>query len=300
MRNESKLYLEGSQLRRQYINYLVLKGRSPKTIRVYVKWVKDLANHYKQSPATLEDHEITAFILHLHYNGKAKSTINQAVNAIRGFYKNILNWPADKLTFVVPRTSSPKKVPRAYSVSQIKRLFEAAETDPFQYTFLSCQYHTGVRLNEGCSLVFSDIERESSRVLVRGGKGDKDRYTLLPYMLEEQLDRYYHDYRRRLGSDPAYLFLGKRSNGRPLPDGSAQEMFYRARRKANLPDIGGIHTLRHSFASHQLMAGMSLERLRAVLGHRNITTTIRYLHLVGGGAIHYNERLSPLESLNPK
>ena len=186
-------------MRRQYIDYLVLKGRSEKTIRVYIKWVRDLANYYHCSPDKIEDHDITAFVLHLHYNGKAKSTINQAVNAIRGFYRHVLNRPADQLKFVVPRTSTPKKVPRAYSISQIERLFKAAEPDPFQYTFLFFLYHTGMRLNEGCHAVFSDIERESCRVIVRGGKGDKDRYTLFPYMLEEQLDRYYYDYYFQLG-----------------------------------------------------------------------------------------------------
>lgn len=263
-------------------------------------WVRRLSAHYGVSPDRLSEQQLLDFLLILHRKERAFSTINQAVNAFRYFYGKVLHRHPARLAECLPRPASAKIVPRAYSLVQIGQLLEAAQQQHLlHYTFLSCLYHTGLRLNEGCLLRFSEVERTSHRLLVKAGKGNKDRYTLLPDCLLEDLDRYYLDYRKGRPATQPWMFVGRNLPEKPLADGSAQHFFHQARKRAGLPHIGGIHVLRHSFASHQLAAGMSLQRLRAVLGHKNLTTTLRYLHLVTDAEpATYDPRVSPLARLD--
>ena len=278
---------------------MTLAGKADRTIDVYVGWVRRLAMHYRTSPDQLSDEQLRDFLLILHRKDRAFSTINQAINALRYFYGKVLRRPPTRLEECLPRPASAKIIPRAYSLVQIRRLLEAAQQQHIlHYTFLSCLYHTGLRLNEGCLLRFTEVERASHRLLVKAGKGNKDRYTLLPDCLLEDLDRYFLNYRKDRPATQPWMFVGRNLPEKPLADGSAQHFFYEARKRAGLPDIGGIHVLRHSFASHQLAAGMSLQRLRAVLGHKNLTTTLRYLHLVTDAEpATYDPRVSPLARL---
>lgn len=261
--------------------------------------MRRLAEHYHTSPDQLSDLQLRGFLLELHRRGRAFSTINQGVNAFRSFFGKVLHRTPERLNECLPRPGASKILPRAYSVDQIRCLLEAARAKHIlHYTFLSCLYHTGMRLNEGCFLRFNEIERSSHRLFVKAGKGNKDRYTLLPDVLVEALDRYYLDYRKYRPTDQPWMFVGRNLPQKPLADGSAQYFYYQARDRAGLPDVGGIHVLRHSFASHQLAAGMDLKRLQSVLGHKNLATTLRYLHLVTDTAPQsYDPRVSPL--VNP-
>jgi|GEM_PF-1255065 len=279
---------------------MTLAGKADRTIDTYVGWVRRLAAHYGISPDRLSEQQLLDFLLILHRKDRAFSTINQAVNAFRYFYGKILHRPPARLQECLPRPASAKILPRAYSLVQTEQLLDAArQKHILHYTFLSCLYHTGLRLNEGCLLRFNEVERTSHRLLVKAGKGNKDRYTLLPDCLVEDLDYYYSTYRKHRPATEPWMFVGRNLPGKPLVDGTAQNFFYRARERAGLPDIGGIHVLRHSFASHQLAAGMSLQRLRAVLGHKNLTTTLRYLHLVADAEpLTYDPRVSPLARLH--
>lgn len=262
-----------------------------------MRWVAQLSRFHGLSPDRLGRDEIRLYLLSLHDCERAASTINQAVNALRYFYGKVLDRPQDTLVRDMPRPRKAIHLPRAYSPGQIVQLLEAAKPDPLHYTFLSCVYHTGLRLAEGCRLCFTEVERDSTRIFVKGGKGRKDRYTVLPARLIEDLDNYYRNYRKGYGKSLPWMFLGKKACHKALTEGSAQGIFYSNRDRAGLPDIGGIHTLRHSFATHQLMAGMDLEKLKYVLGHKNLTTTIRYLHLITGVATNYDPDVSTLDSL---
>lgn len=277
---------------------MTLAGRSERTIRCYVDWVRRLAEFYRKSPDQLRNEQLVEFLLDLHKRKLAFSTINQAINAFRYFYGQVLDRTTGHLKKYLPRPGSPRRAPRAYSPEQIERLLDAARDLPLHYTFLSCLYHTGLRLNEGCYLRFNEIERGNQRIFVSSGKGNKDRYTILPQRLMEDFDRYFWEYRKHRPLDTRWMFVGKKRPTEALSDGSAQHMFYRNRKRAGLPEVGGIHVLRHSFASHQLLAGMDLERLRHALGHKNLATTLRYLHLVKDAQCdRYDPQVSPLESL---
>jgi integrase/recombinase XerD len=256
-----------------------------------------LSKFHGVSPDQLGHREIRLFLLELHHLDLAAATINQAINALRFFYGKVLGRPTDALARDLPRPRQDRREPRAYSPSQIVSLLAAARPDPLHYTFLSCLYHTGMRLGEGCQLCFTEVERDNERILIKSGKGRKDRYTLLPDRLVVDLDDYYQNHRKWYRKSLPWMFLGKRATHKPLTEGSAQDIFYRNRERAGLPDIGGIHTLRHSFASHQLKAGLDIEGLKHLMGHKNLTTTIRYIHLLTGPTKSYNPNISPLDSL---
>ena len=259
--------------------------------------MRRLSEYYGQSPDSINDEQIRGYLFSLHEQDLASSTINQAVNGLRYFYREVLRRSDEQLREGIPRPKTAKKLHRTYSPEQISALLEAAREDPLAHAFLSTLYHTGMRLNEGCHLTFTDIERCHGRVFVCQGKGQKDRYTLFPERLEFDLDHYYRTYRCRFGTTLPWVFLGKRKSTNHLVDGSAQYLFYKYRELAGIPELGGIHTLRHSFATHQLLMGISLEELRGALGHRSLLTTIRYLHSLAGCHHLYERRCSPLDTL---
>jgi site-specific recombinase XerD len=152
------------------------------------------------------------------------------------------------------------------------------------------KYAAGLRLTEVCRLEVSDIESAPDRmcIKVRQGKGGKDRYTLLSPRLLAALRDYWRYARPR-----RFLFPDSTGDG-PMGDQTAQRLYHAARSAAGIPHGGGIHTLRHSFATHLLEAGVDLHTLQRLLGHGHLGTTMRYLHLAQR---HLTGTTSPLELL---
>jgi integrase/recombinase XerD len=153
-------------------------------------------------------------------------------------------------------------------------------------------YAAGLRVSEVCALQVGDIESAPDRmcIKVRQGKGGKDRYTLLSPKLLETLRLYWHTGRPRL-----WLFPNKAGDG-PMFDQTAQRMYRAVCDRAGLTNFAGIHTLRHSFATHLLEAGVDLHTIQRLLGHGHISTTMRYLHLARS---RLTDTTSPLELLDP-
>jgi integrase/recombinase XerD len=253
-------------------------------VESYVGWVIHLARYHKRSPDLLNEEQVLDFLRTLHGRELATSTINQAVHSLRYFYHNLLNWPEECFEECLPAMRVPKHELRAYSVEQVTALLEAARSVLYQYTFLSLLYHTGLRLSEACNLQFNQIERSSRRIFVSQGKGKKDRYTVLPSRLQQELDHYYQSERRFQGKQVPWLFVSPHNPAVPLPPNSPQRFFHRIRCKAGLPHIGGIHILRHCFASHQLMCGMDVVQLKRLMGHNALQTTVRYMRLIEDNA----------------
>ena len=137
-------------------------------------------------------------------------------------------------------------------------------------------YGAGLRLNEGCHLRPTDIESSRMMIRVHQGKGAKDRYTILSAWLLEELRGYWRACHH--ASSP-WLFHSSRDPQRPLCDHVAQNVFYAALQRAGLPNRGGIHSLRHSFATHLLESGVEIMVLKKLLGHGSLKTTCGYLHV---------------------
>lgn len=277
-------------LRAQFIRELTLRGSTPRTIESYVGAVAALARHYGRSPDCITEEEIKAYLFHLIRERKfAASTMNVVVSALRFLYRHVLGRPIEQLAREVPRVKRQVRRPQVYSVAEVERLLVAGCTQLKHRSFLATVYATGLRLSEACALRVEHIDSARMQVRVVQGKGRKDRYTLLSPKLLAQLRAYWRLYR-----PGPWLFFG-RDRGQPLPGDTGQKIFYRAVERAKLPDKGGIHCLRHSFATHLLEAGVDLPVLQRLLGHSSLSTTAGYLHV---RAERFAQLKSPLELID--
>ena len=201
------------------------------------------------------------------------STMNQAACAARFLYEVVLGQA--RTDFVIPMAKVPATQPELLSRKQIAQLFEACH-DPARRMLLQTIYATGLRVSEACALRVADIDSAPDRMCIRvvSGKGGKDRYTLLRPTLLTLLRDYARNYKPH-----EWLFYGSaRTTGVSIT--TAQRTYQGARHRARIMKRGGIHTLRHGFATHLLEGGVDLFTIQKLLGHGYISTTSRYLHLI--------------------
>ena len=277
-------------LRDRMVDAMVLRGFSVRTQMSYVAAVRGLARHAHQAPDTLSADEVQAYLLHLIRDKKlAYASVNQASCACRFLFREVLG--RHDPVFEIPMAKVPRHLPRVLSRDEVNRLFNAAANLRAR-TLLMTTYAAGLRVSEVCALKLADIESAPDRmcIKVRDGKGSKDRYTLLSPCLLDALRQYW-----RAARPKEWLFPNPAGNG-PLYIQTAQRMYALARDKAGLGKEGGIHTLRHAFATHLLESGVDLPTLQRLLGHGHISTTMRYLHLAQS---HLTHTVSPLDLLKP-
>jgi site-specific recombinase XerD len=277
-------------LRQRMIDAMVLRGFAPRTQEAYCAAVGALAKHYGQGPDALGTGQLQSYLLHLITGKKlAYASVNQASCAFRFLFGTVLHQP--EVHLAIPMAKVPKRLPQILSREQVTRLIEAAATLRAR-TLLTTTYAAGLRVSEVCALQLTDIESAPDRMClkVRQGKGGEDRYTLLSPRLLTALRLYWRECRAR-------TWLFPNASGRaPIDVSTAQRMYCAARDAAGIPREGGIHTLRHAFATHLLEAGVDLPTIQHLLGHGYISTTMRYLHLARS---HLTRTTSPLELLDP-
>jgi site-specific recombinase XerD len=257
------------------IEEITLRNYSPRTAEAYVHAVSCLAQHYQRAPDTLTDPEIRQYLLQLHLKGGlSASTLNVAVSGLRFFYRHVVHREFYHLERNLPRPRQPRRRPKAYTLAEVRRLLQQC-THPKHRAFLMTVYGAGLRLNEACHLRPEHIERGLGLIRVEQGKRRKDRYTVLPAQVLAELESYW-----RVCHPPRpWLFPSSRDPAQPMPDGTGQKIFYQAVARAGLTDKGGIHCLRHSFATHWVEAGIQLFVLKRMLGHTSLSTTAGYVHL---------------------
>lgn len=264
-----------SPLRLRFIGELSLRGFSSRTIDSYVGWVYDLARHQHQSPNQLGDEQLKNYLLHLHQERNlTNNTIRVAVAALRSFYSLVQGRAVESLQQVLITPRLEMRRPEIYSVEEVQRLLSVGAVDVRARAFLSTVYSAGLRLNEACHLRVKDLLVDRRQIRVEQGKGNKDRYTILADGLIPVLREYYRAYRPK-----GWLFANRHGQEQPMLDVVGQRMYRRAVERAQLPRRGGIHSLRHSFATHLLESGVEVTVLQRLLGHHSIVSTARYLHL---------------------
>lgn len=262
-------------LRRQLIEELVLRGMSERTQEAYVHQVYHLAKFYRLSPDQLSEEQVRQYLFHLASERKlAASTVNQAVNAFRFFYSRVLRRELAVLRQALPHGRKSTRRPEVFSIGELEKLFTVGSVHPMHRAFLMTVYGAGLRLNEACHLKFEHLDRARMQTRVELGKGRKDRYTLLSPALLAELERYWRVCRPR-----HWLFPSSRDPQQPLPDGTGQKIYNAAIQRAGLRRKGGIHALRHSFATHLVEAGVELPVVQRLLGHQSLSTTTVYLHV---------------------
>jgi len=257
-------------LRQRFIDDLRLRNYSPRTIEAYVSQVACFARHFGRSPEVLGPEEVRRFQLHLLDRRVSWSTFNQAVCALRRLYGMTLGRP--EALPMIPYGKRPKTLPTVLAPEEVLRLLNGA-SHPRDRTFLSVAYGCGLRLEELTHLQVPDIDSARMVIHVRRGKGRKDRLVPLSCRLLAELRAYWRRYHPR-----PWLFPGADAE-RPISGSNMQRRFARLVQQVGLHKHCSLHTLRHSYATHLLEAGVDLLTLKALLGHRSLETTSRYLHV---------------------
>ena len=279
-----------SELRKRMNDAMVLRGFAERTKETYLACVTALAKHYGRPPDGLDTAAIQAYLLHLITERKlAYASVNQAVCAIRFLFAVVLGQRS--VAYEIPMAKAPKRLPQILTREEVARLFAHCR-DVRSRTLLMSTYAAGLRLSEVCALQLADIESAPERMClkVRQGKGGKDRYTLLSPRLLETLRIYW-----RVARPRHWLFPNSAGDG-PLCEQTAQRAYHAARHAAGIDHGGGIHTLRHAFATHLLEAGADIHTIQRLLGHGPVSTTMRYFHLARS---RLTGTTSPLELLPP-
>jgi len=257
-------------LRQRFIDDLRIRNYSPRTIQAYLAGVVRFVKHAGRSPDLPGPEDIRAFQLHLLHKRVSWSQFNQTVCALRFLYRVTLGRP-EQLPYI-PYGKRPKTLPAVLSPEEVARLLQAAAPGRDR-VLLQVAYGCGLRLGELLSLQVGDIDSARMVIHVRQGKGAKDRLVPLSARLLEELRAYWRVCRPR-----TCLFPGKKPD-RPLTNGGVQRLFRASATRAGLTKHCSMHTLRHSYATHLLEAGVDLLTLKSLLGHRNLETTAHYLHV---------------------
>lgn len=194
----------------------------------------------------------------------------------------------DRAAFAIPASRQPAKVPHILSTDDVRRIL-AATANSKHHAMLATAYAAGLRVNELVHLRVTDIDSTRMTIRVEQGKGAKDRYTLLSVRLLDELRIYWRQERPR-----SWLFASQDSDQPPDPSG-IQKVYTVVKRRAGITKPGGIHGLRHAFATHLLEAGVDVHTIQRLLGHRALSTTSRYFHLAHPTLLAHR---SPLDLLD--
>jgi integron integrase len=290
---------------------------SPRTEEAYVHWIKRfIFFHSKRHPAEMSEAEIAAFLSSLASESHVSaSTQNQAFNALLFLYQQVLQKKIGLIEGVV-RAKRPRRLPVVLTKEKVGRLLGRLEGAPWLMSMLL--YGAGLRLMECCRLRVKDIDFSKNQIVVRAGKGNKDRYTMLPTAAKDPLLRHFQAVKRRHEEDlkqglgrvslpnaldrkypnagkewgwqwvfPATSHYTDRLTGEKrrhhLHESVLQKAFKDARLKAGIAKPAGPHTMRHSFATHLLEDGYDIRTVQELLGHTDVTTTMIYTHVLNRG-----------------
>lgn len=276
-------------LRKQMEADMVLRGLALRTRKSYLESVASLAKFYGRSPECITEPECESYLLHLLQERKlAHSSCNVVASALQFVYRVTLKRPEAR--FKLPRPKVPQRLPQILSREEVAALFEHAANLKHR-AFLMTTYSAGLRLSEACHLQIGDIDSDRMAIRVEQGKGAKDRYTLLSPGLLRELRRYWIAHRPK-----HWLFPSPRDREHPLSAHTAHRLFHAAKRRAGITKVGGIHALRHAFATHLLEAGTDVHTIQRLMGHGDLSTTARYFHLAQK---HLSGAASALDLLQP-
>jgi integrase/recombinase XerD len=253
---------------------LILKAYSKNTIRTYLAetrvFLQQLGNHAADS---ISYEKLRSYFAYCHTTLKLKeNTIHSRLNALKFYYEQVLK--KEKFFWEIPRPKKPLILPKLLNETEIRRLFNALENKKHK-AMLFTIYSAGLRVSELVNLKLAHIDSGSMQILVERAKGKKDRYVNLSPLLLDILREYIKQYSPK---PKKYLFESQQTQ-QQYPARTVQQIFSNAKQKAGILKEVGVHSLRHSFATHLLDKGTDIRYIKELLGHFDIKTTERYLHV---------------------
>ena len=260
-------------LRQRMIEDMQLRGLAVRTQDSYVQAVRQLAEYYGKSPAQLSEEELRQYFLYLkNDNQYASSSCMVALCGIKFFYNHTLNRDWVQLDFIKPPPTN--RLPVVLSREEVQRLLVCLRR-PHYRVCLSTIYSCGLRLLEGVQLQVTQIDSDRMVLHIRRGKGGQDRYVPLPRRTLDLLREYWRGH-----GHPVWLFPSVKAGATGSMDGSGVGRAFRAAlAESGIVKQATVHTLRHSWATHLLEAGVNLRLIQIWLGHSSLTTTAIYTHL---------------------
>ena len=277
------------------IDALQLNGLGERTQEAYVRALRMLCEFYHKTPDQISESELQKYFLHRkNRDCWSPNTMRICYCGIRFFFLHVLK--RDWHTLDLVRAQSERRLPAVLSLEEVRAILGCVRT-PHNRAFLSTVYACGLRLQEAQHLEISDIDSQRKMIHVHRGKGAKDRFVPLPESTLQCLRRHWVTHRH-----PRFLFpaLGRGRNqaahaDAPMPKASVQGAFRQAKGEAGIQkrDVS-VHTLRHSYATHLLEAGVNLRVIQQYLGHAQLETTMVYLHLTRKGQEDAYARINTL------
>jgi integrase/recombinase XerD len=260
-------------LRQQMINAMRQRGLSIRTHKSYLGAVRGLAGYFHEPPDRLQASQIQDYFIYLvQQRGLSNASCRLYLNGIRFLYLQVLNWPQFDIPIVMPKRS--QKIPELLTRSEIRQIIDACCNDKYRTMLQTC-YGCGLRVGELVALKVRHIDGERCLLRIEQGKGNKDRLVVLPPTLLQQLRLYWRQYH----PDP-WLFPNSNTPSLPLSISTTQKRYRQAKAQAEIVKVGGIHGLRHAYATHQLEQGLPVHQLQHQLGHKQLQTTLCYVHWV--------------------
>ena len=271
----------------RFIQQIHLKGYSASTLKTYKNEFIIYLQYLKNKEViTCRPDDVKSYLFYCIKEQKiSESSVHSRINAIKFYFEKVLFL---KDFFIeIPRPKKVSKLPKVFAKSDVKKLFDVT-TNLKHNTMLKLCYGLGLRVSEIVNLKICDIDSKNMQVFIERAKGKKDRYANLPETILAQLRTYFIEYKPK-----KYLFEGQRGDKYSIR--SAQQVFKTALERSKINKELGIHSLRHSFATHLLEQGTDIRFIQELLGHKDIRTTLLYTHVSDK---NIRKIISPLDSLD--
>lgn len=268
-----------TEIARRFLEDLQLHGFAVRTQESYMRAVRLLAYHYHKSPDKITEEELRQYFLYLKNTKKcSRATMTIALCGIKFFFEHTLkrNWA----TFKLVRPAPDKRLPTILSREEVRLILSKVRLRHYRiclHTIYSC----GLRLTEATQLQVGDVDSSRMLLHIRHGKGGKDRYVPLPKSTLALLREYWKTHR-----NPTWVFpapgrgrIHRPTATKPMPYCNVQDALRAALKESGINKRASVHTLRHSYATHLLEAGVNLRQIQEYLGHNSPQTTALYTHL---------------------
>lgn len=280
-------------LRQKMIEDMQLRGLAVRTQESYMQAVRQLAAHYHKSPDQISEEELRQYFLFLkNVKHVSRSTHTLALCGIKFFYEHTLKREWHTLDFARP--AKEQKLPAVLSMQEVGAILRCVHYMRYRVC-LTTIYACGLRLLEGVSLQVKDIDGQRRMIHVRQGKGGKDRYVPLPDSVLVMLRQYWLTHRNPLWLFPSiHALLAPEQTSQFMHETGVQRAFRAALLESGVKKGATVHTLRHSYATHLLEAGVNLRVIQGYLGHTSPKTTAVYTHLTSVVNAQANETINDI------